>query len=439
MLGPPLWLHQVQLLEGPDGVLSRGDALIGPGGELMALGAEAVARSQQLGLAPIEARPWLLAPVLVDPHSVLEEPWAGTAETLESLAAAAASGGYGTVALLPWARPWRDRPERLGLRWDPPLQLLLWGSFSVDGADTDLAGHGDQIRAGAVGLAGGSVCPPWALLDPGLALAEAGDAPILLAPRDGDLTCGGFVREGVEALRAGWPPDPLHSELLPLQGLLTLAAGRPASSVVLMNLSTAAAIEALGRLAQPPAATVGWWHLVGDSAGLAPTDEGWRVEPSLGTPQDRQALIAALAAGLITAVAVHHQPLDAEERLLPLDQRRPGVAGHGGCHGLVLPSLWQELVVGRRWSPTQLWQLLSWGASGLLGQPPERLVQGSRRWLLFDPDTDQHPRAGQSPSRAANQPLLGQPLRGLVRATGLTAAEGWWLGAGDPEAGCPAA
>ncbi|WP_369795548.1 hypothetical protein [Synechococcus sp. GFB01] len=57
-------------------------------------------------------------------------------------------------------------------------------------------------------------------------------------------------------------------------------------------------------------------------------------------------------------MAVHHLPLDREEQLLPLDQRRAGVAGHGGP---VLPLLWQELVERRGWSVEQLWQALSWG------------------------------------------------------------------------------
>ena len=149
----PLWLHQVQLLTGPGQPLTSADALIDRGGELLLWGEGASQRAQALGLSPTDARSWLLAPVLVDPHSVLEQPCGGRAEDLASLAAAAAAGGYGTVALLPWATPWRDRPERLGLGWDEPMQLLLWGSFSLEGADQELAPHADQIAAGAIGLA----------------------------------------------------------------------------------------------------------------------------------------------------------------------------------------------------------------------------------------------------------------------------------------------
>lgn len=423
----PLWLHQVQLLIGPGQPLSSADALIGSGGELLLWGEGASQRAQALGLSPTDARSWLLAPVLVDPHSVLEQPCGGRAEDLASLAAAAAAGGYGTVALLPWATPWRDRPERLGLGWAEPMQLLLWGSFSLEGADQELAPHADQIAAGAIGLACAEQQPPLALLERGLLLAEMGSRPVLVAPRDAGLSCGGFVREGVDALRAGWPLDPELSEILPLQSLLSLAQARSEVALRLMNLSTAAGVELLAQAPRRPLASVSWWHLLADSGNLHPTEEGWRLQPSLGTPADRLGLIAGLEQRLLTAVAVHHLPLDAEEQLLPLDQRRAGVAGHGARHGLVLPLLWQELVQRRGWRVELLWQALSWGGSELLGLPPEQLSQGTRRWLLFDP---QHPwswERRESLSMAANQPRLGQLVCGAIRASGLQPADRWSL------------
>ena len=296
MAEPLLWLHNLQLLRGPGNPAAAGDGLIAADGTLLAIGEAAVEQGRAAGLQPQTCEGAWLAPALVDPHSVLEEPSSGRAETLASLSAAAAAGGYGTLALLPWAHPWRDCPERLVLSHGGPLQLRLWGSFSSGGQDADLAPHGDQLAAGAVGLACGDHCPPIALLERGLRLGEQGAAPLLVAPRDPAIAGGGFVREGADALRAGWPPDPALSETLPLQSLLALAAAHRPQALRLMNLSTAggAALLAQCPAQQRPMASVGWWHLLADAQRLDPTAEGWRVVPSIGTPADRQALIEAL-------------------------------------------------------------------------------------------------------------------------------------------------
>ncbi len=427
MAEPLIWLQDLQLLVGPDQAPASADALIGSDGTLLAFGDAAVQQARAAGLQPRSAAGSWLAPSLVDPHSVLEDPSSGRAETLSSLTAAAAAGGYGTVALLPWAHPWRDSAERLVLPPTGPVEVLPWGSFSGGGADTELAPHGDQLEAGAVGLAGGDHCPPVALLERGLRLAEQGDAPLLLAPRDPAIAGAGFVREGADALRAGWPPDPCLSETLPLQSLLALAAAHHPPALRLMNLSTAEGAALLAQCPAPqrPMASVSWWHLLADAARLDPTAEGWRVVPSLGTPADRQALVAALASGVIGAVAVHHLALDAEERLLPLDQRRGGLAGHGP----VLPLLWQELVGQHGWSVQQLWQALCWGPARFLAQAVPVLQPGSRRWLLFDP---QAPWCPTGSALAANRPAVDGwlPARqrcGAIRASGLTPTAQWSL------------
>ncbi len=409
-----LLLQGLTLLEGPGCEPRRASVLVdGGSGAILDLQGAACAAP----VTAIDAAGCWLGPALVDPHSVLEDPLQGRAETLDSLAVAAVAGGYGTVALLPWGRSWRDRPERLELRWPDPLRLRLWGSFSLDGAERELAPHAEQIACGAVGLACGTDLPPLLLLERGLSLGEMGAAPVLVAPRDASLVGRGFVREGVETLRAGWPPDPLISETLPLQALLALAATPAGAPLRLMNLSTAASVALLRGCEHPPPASVCWWHLVADSSRLDPAEEGWRLVPSLGGPADREALIAALAEGLIGAVSIQHQPLDTEEQLLPLDQRRPGLAGHG----LALGWLWRELVGHRGWSPALLWERLCWGPSRFLGLEPETLVVGSRRWVLFDPAAPVLP----SSSQAANRPQPAGEAVGGVVASGLSEPVGW--------------
>jgi len=137
--------------------------------------------------------------------------------------------------------------------------------------------------------------------------------------------------------------------------------------------------------------------------------------PPLGTPADRLALQQALADGALTAVAVHHQALDAEEQLLPLDQRKPGVAGHR----FVLPCLWQELVVQRGGSAEQLWRALCFAPARLLGLTPPSLSLGSDQWVVFDPSRQWQPSNDSWGPQAANQPAATGTLTGQVLASGL--------------------
>jgi dihydroorotase len=273
------------------------------------------------------------------------------------------------------------------------------------------------LEHGAIGLADDDALISPQLLEQGLVLGEMGSCPVLVAPRDPVLQGAGMVREGVETLRAGWPPDPISSEILPISQLLTLHQRHPDRQLRLMNLSTAAAVEQLVAFGNnPPLSSVNWWHLLADRNGLAAGDPGWRIRPSLGGAKDRERLIDAVLCQTITAISVHAVSLDDEDMLLPPDQRPPGLCGHH----LVLPTLWDALVRQRNTPIESLWQALSFGPSALIDQPPEGLRLGSRRWLLFDPHHQWTVRRDdrQAP-RGANMPYLGQTLKGRVIACGL--------------------
>lgn len=413
-----LLLDPVRLLISRDREPNDGGAALIQDGVLVAFDDEAREQASTLGVAPDPRPRQILAPCLVDPHSVLDRPFSGPAETLLSLRHAAARAGYGQVALLPRANSWRDRVERLqGFAGeDSDVRVHLWGGFSIEGRGEQLSAHGDLLDQGACGLAEDDACPPIALLQRALVLGEMGEAPVLLAPRDPGIQGDGLVREGVATLRAGWTPDPVASETLPLGQLLDLQRQFPQRRLRLMNLSTAAGVSQLAAASVRPQASVCWWHLVSDHSRLSPTEMGWSVTPSLGAPEDREALIQALGAGVIQAVAVHAVPIDEEDCLLPPDQRKRGLAGHQ----LVLPALWQTLVLERGWTIRQLWEVLSFGPSRLLGQPEERLETGSRRWLLFDPEHSwRMDRRDPDQPRAANQPWQGLMLQGHVTSSGL--------------------
>ena len=395
------------------------DAVLIINNELVGFGEDARKQGKKEGLTAISAVDHLIAPCLIDPHSVLEDPIKGKNENLISLKKAALRGGYGQIALLPRSRSsWRDQPEKLQFICESitDVKIHAWASFSKEGLGKDLSAHADLLRFGAIGFADDDFIITPELLKKGLLLNEVGDSPVLVAPRDKKLQGMGIVREGVEALRAGWLPDPVESEIFPLSQLIELYKQHPECSLRLMNISTEKAVEYLMKEKRRPLSTVCWWHLISDSKNLHPLDEGWKVSPSIGSASDRKAPIYGLKESLITAISVNSIPIDEEENLLPPDKRQPGIAGHH----LVLPTMWNELIKKHSFSIEELWELLSFGPARFLRVPEEHLHIGSKRWLIFNPNFEWTQNRFKSKfPLAANQPLQNKKITGKVIYSGL--------------------
>ncbi len=410
-------LDPVQVLYGSHQPLIQ-DAVLIENGEIKAFGKKAREQGKAMRVK-LKSTPYqLLAPCLVDPHSILEEPYNNPSETLVSLRDKAANAGYGHLALMPRSPIWRDRGQHLKGFENPNSDVFvhLWGGFTQGGKGNELSPHAELLQHGAIGLAEDDAMLPIGVLKRALSLGEMAKFPILLAPRDIAVQEDGLVREGVETLRAGWPPNPLASETLPLGQLLELHRQYPAIAIRIMNISTAEGVTMLSNSTTRPMASVCWWHLIKDSASLSNNELGWNVIPSIGGPNDRNALIQGLQERIITAVAVNAIPLNEEETKLFPEQRLPGLSGYQ----FVLPSLWQELVVKSKFKIEQLWEALSFGPSRMLNIKEERLQIGSRRWLLFDPnkvwkeDLDH-----KKEIYCANQPLQGENIIGKVINCGL--------------------
>ena len=414
-----LLLDPVQILQGSNKQVVL-DAVLILNGKITAFGDLARKLGKEKGIKIQNRSKQLLAPCLVDPHSVLEEPITGTVENLETLRKKAAYSGYGQISLLPRSSPYRDTPELLrGFNNEiSDVIINLWAGFSRGGLGLELASHRDLIKGGAIGLADDDALIPISLLQKGIRLGEISNHPILVAPRDKFIQGEGLVRERVEALRGGWPVDPVTSETLALVQLLEINKQYPNISLRLMNISTKSGVEILKNSSIKPISTVNWWHLFKDSSILTPEEIGWRVTPSIGNHLDREALIEGIIDNQITAVAVNSIALSPEEAQLPPNQKEAGISGYQ----LVLPCLWQELIVKRGMKIERLWDALSFGPSRLLAKKEEVLSLDSNRWLLFDPSAKWTKRAVIEKAlgiTVGNEPLDNEEIQGKVIECGL--------------------
>ena len=379
------FFENIQILE-KDGTSLRREAVLIKDSVIKAFGSEALQNAKLLEIKPQKAKNMLLAPCLVDPHSFLESPFNGKEENIYTLIEKATFSGYGQLGILPRGDLWRDQIESIIALKAIKSEIIihLWGGFSMSGKGVALSKHAELLQNGAIGLSDDDFMPPIELLKQGFLLREMKDFPVLFAPRDKSLQAGGMSRQSVDTLRAGWPPDPVESEIIPLIQLLQLHKQYPDIALRLMNISTNEGVSILKNTSPRPMATVLWWHLVNDNSSLSPFDIGWSVTPSLGSPIDRASLIEGLEDNVLAAISVHSTPTDDSETNLPANRRKKGIS----CYNLVLPLLWDQLVRKSGWEVEKLWEKISFGPSKFLNQGEEKLSLNSNRWLLFDPDKE---------------------------------------------------
>lgn len=362
----------------------------------------------------------VLGPGLVDLYSRSGEPGFEDRETLASLQLAAAAGGFTQVCLLPTTQPAIDNPALV--TWLQERQsahlpkLHCWGALTLGAQGEQMAELGELAAAPIVGLADGRALPNSALLRRLLEYGQAIGKPLGFWCHDRSLAGDGAVREGSEALRLGLPGMPVMAETAPLATLLECVAALP-TPIHLMRVSTARSVEliqAAKARGLPITASTTWLHLLLDVTAIqAAYDPSLHLNPPLGNPADRAALIQGLQSGVLDAIAIDHSPYTYEEKTVSFAESPAGAIGLE----LALPLLWQAFVETGLWSGLDLWRYLSTQPAQCLQRPSSTMTTGAREFTLFDPQATWTVTGSTLKSRSTNTSWLGQEIRGRVIQT----------------------
>jgi dihydroorotase len=363
----------------------------------------------------------VLGPGLVDLYSTVGEPGFESRETLQSIAEAAVSGGFTCVALLPSTHPVVDRPEQVNWMlahapFNLPIKFHLWGAITQNLEGTKLVELAELAAAGVCGFSDGQPLSSAMLVRRVLEYLNPLDVPIALWPCDRTLATKGVIREGIQALQTGLLENPVISETSALAALLEMVE-MSQTPVHIMRVSTArsvALIESAKARGLPITASVGWMHLLWDSEDLRSYNVNLRLDPPLGNPEDRAALIQGVETGVVDAIAIDHMPHTYEEKTVPFAEAPSGAIGLE----LALPLLWQTFVKSQRWSALNLWQKLSTTPLEILKQPANPIAEGQVAELtLFDPHHSWEAKASTLKSLSSNTPYLDTTVVGRVIKT----------------------
>lgn len=371
----------------------------------------------------IQGENLILGTGLVDLYSHSGEPGYEARETLLSLAASAAAGGFIEVAVLPDTTPCVDNPETLtalqqkvsqlpNITQQPLSQLNFWTTFAL-GQNTKQMSELGELSGQTIGFAEQLNFSDLFLFKQALEYLQPLKKPIAVDISQNQLTNNGFIREGAQSIRYGLVGNPAYSEASAIAAILEIIASLEVP-VHIMRVSTARGVELIADAKQrgvPVTASTTWMHLLFSTQDQANYNPNLRLEPPLGNFSDLKALQQGIQEGIIDAIAIDHQAYTYEEKTVPFALAPPGVIGLE----LALSILWQKLVTTEIISAIQLWQALSLKPRRCLQQKSLSINNShTSDLILFNSQKTWQVNRQNIHSLGANTPWWNQEITGKI-------------------------
>ena len=399
----------------------------GPGGVIVSEGVITdVAKGREFGklskaVRVVDCGGALLAPGLIDLRVRTGEPGAETKETLASAAKAAAAGGVTSFVVQPDTAPAIDDPSMVDFilrraRDVDSARILVAGAATKGLLGEQMAEIGLMREAGCVYVTdAGKPIVDSKVMQRVLTYAKGFDTLLAHRPMDPWLGRGGAAIGGEFAGRMGLPSISPMAERIMLErdvALLEATGGK----LLVDQISSAQALETLARAKGKGLrinASVSINHLSFNELDIGDYRTFAKLNPPLRGEDDRQALIEALASGLIDIVVSSHSPAPAEDKRLPFDEAAPGAVGLE----TLLPAL-LSLYHEERLPLLDLIRAVTLAPAQLLGLRGGRLSPGAPADLvLCDIDAPLIVDAGRLLSKSKNSPFDGRRLQGQVLMT----------------------
>ncbi|HHI70511.1 MAG TPA: dihydroorotase, partial [Rhodobacteraceae bacterium] len=362
-----------------------------------------------------------LAPGIVDIGVKVCEPGERHKESYRTAGLAAAAGGVTTVVTRPDTAPAIDSPEVLEFvarraREASQVRMIPMAALTKGREGREMVEVGFLKDAGAAAFTDcDRVVTDTKVFARCLTYARSLNALVIAHPQDPVMSKGAAVTSGKFASLRGLPAVSPMAERMGLERDLALVEMTNAAYHA-DNLSTATALPALERAKAAGldvTAGVNIHHLTLNELDVGNYRTFFKVKPPLRSEDDRKAMVAAVASGLIDIISSMHTPQDEESKRLPYEEAASGAV----ALETLLPAAMHLYHAGDMDLPT-LWRALSLNPAKRLGLEGGRLAEGAPADLvLFDPDAPFVMDRFKLQSKSKNTPFDEQRMQGKVLAT----------------------
>ena len=322
-----------------------GDLLITDGRIVQVGGKEKIPKPQTSDV--YNATGLIVAPGLIDMHVHLREPGFEHKETIATGTAAAAAGGFTSVACMANTSPVVDTPEKIEQIYDiaeetAATNVFPFGSITKDLAGNELTDMRGMRSAGAVGFSDdGVTVMNAALMRDALALSAELGFPIMVHCEDHNLNAGAVMNLGETSRKLGLIGSPNAAEDIIVARDIILAE-MTGGHLHVLHVSTAGAVELIRQgkdrgVHLTAEACPHHWILT--DAEVEKQGTNARMHPPLRTQTDIDAVIEGLQDGTIDAIATDHAPHAPFEKAQGMRNAPNGIIGLETCLPLVFTYL----------------------------------------------------------------------------------------------------
>jgi dihydroorotase len=402
---------------------------------------ETAKRAKRPGTWRVDGTGAFIAPGFIDLHAHLRDFGEAQQETIASGAEAAAAGGFTTVVAMANTDPPIDSVTALAAFAERAaktrLRVLPVAAVTRGLEGRELTDFEALAAGGAVAFSDdGRNAYDTELAVAAIRRASALDRPVLVHAQD-EATCPDGQVDPAVAKRVGVKPWPCAAEAAAVERAID-ACREADGRVHIQHVSCAASVKLIReakRAGLQVTAEVTPHHLV-LTADRVLTRHGKpdvmaKVNPPLRPAADREARVAALADGVIDAVATDHAPHDAAGKSGDFAEASFGISGFETALALCLRLVDTNQITLRR-----LVESLTLGPWRCLGEAagipkPQLREEQLADLVLFDNKGLWTVDSSEFVSRGRNTPLEGEELMGrvlLTMAAGHPVRSRWFAG-----------